>query len=79
MLLTYLYGKRKNLPVITRNQSEITVEKAKSHLKKNGWSYRKAAEELEYSYTHIAWVLTRRRFSQTVLRAILALPKKEGK
>jgi transcriptional regulator with XRE-family HTH domain len=66
--------------VITRNRSNLTVAQAKRHLKKTGWSYRKAADRLGYSYTHIAWVLTGRRISYTVLAAILELPKKqEGK
>ena len=65
--------------MITRKRGEITVEQAKSHLKKNGWSYRNAAEELDYSFTHLAYVLTGRRTSHTALSRILNLPKRGAK
>lgn len=85
MLFPYSFGNRLTLLgssirtlviVISRNQMEITVEQAKSHLKKNGWSYRNAAEELGYSFTHFAWVLSERRTSLTLLRSIMALTKR---
>lgn len=63
--------------MITRKQSDLTANQAKSHLKKHGWSYRDAAEELGYSFTHIAFVLTGRRHSQTLLGKIMDLPKHE--
>lgn len=51
-----------------------SVVHARAHLRKTGWSYRSAAEELGCSFTQLAHVLTGRRTSKSLLSRILSLP-----
>jgi lambda repressor-like predicted transcriptional regulator len=47
---------------------------SKKLLRKKGWSWRRAAQSLGCSYTHLAHTLTGRRQSRILLRRIAALP-----
>lgn len=62
-----------------RNDPSLSeeVERAKKTLKIKGWSYRRAASHLGYSYTHFVYVLTGRRESKTLLDLIEKLPRLE--
>ncbi len=50
-------------------------ERAKASLKRKGWSYRKAALFLGYSFSHFAAVLCSGRESATLLARIEDLPQ----
>lgn len=70
--------------MLTRKQKESNpksngglppeVEQARLHLKRTGWSYRKAAPELNVNFTHLALVLRGHRTSRRLLSAVKALP-----
>jgi lambda repressor-like predicted transcriptional regulator len=53
----------------------LARERAKESLKRKGWSYRKVAPSLGVHWTHLARVLTGKRDSRRLLRAIEGLPK----
>lgn len=52
-------------------------EQARVHLKKQGWSYRRAAVELGVSFVHLAYCLTGKRESKRLMRRIMGLPRSE--
>jgi hypothetical protein len=59
--------------------SVAEVAEAKECLRAKGWTWRSAADELGYSYTHVAHTLTNRRYSRRFLEAIKALPDRKAK
>jgi len=62
--------------MVSRNQREkANIEVVKKQLKSKGWSYRGAAKQLGYSYTHVVHTLTGRRYSFRLLQALSSLPE----
>ena len=57
--------------MITRQQGRLT-------LKERRHSYRSAAAVLGCSFTHLAYVMTGARTSQSLLRRILEIPQRES-
>jgi hypothetical protein len=53
----------------------LSRERAKASLKRKGWSYRRAATFLGYSFSHFAAVLCSGRESTTLLARIEELPQ----
>lgn len=51
---------------------------AKRQLKAKGWSYRSAAPRLGVTYQHLAFVLTGRRQSRSLLERIAELPERQA-
>jgi lambda repressor-like predicted transcriptional regulator len=51
----------------------ITPSRAKAHLKKQGWSNRRAAATLCVSQPHLSYVLNGRRRSQVLLARIMSM------
>jgi hypothetical protein len=47
---------------------------AREHMRRNGWSYRRAAAALNCSHPHLALVLTGHRISHSLCRRVLELP-----
>jgi len=52
----------------------FTREKAKRELKARGWTYRRAEPVLGVTYQHLCLVLTGKRESKRLLKAIEAIP-----
>jgi len=55
----------------------FTRERAKVELKRRGWSYRRVAPELGVTYQHLCLVLTGKRESRRLLKAIKEIPHTE--
>jgi hypothetical protein len=55
----------------------MTNANAKKLLKDRGWSYRTAAPRLGVTYQHLAFVLTGRRQSRSLLERIEAIPTRQ--
>lgn len=60
-----------------RRSNPSLVTAARAHLKRNGWSYRSAARELDRCYQHVSDVLNSRRQSEDLLTRILSLPSRD--
>jgi hypothetical protein len=52
----------------------FTRERARTTLKRKGWTYRTAAPHLSVTYQHLCLVLTGKRSSARLLERIAALP-----
>lgn len=67
----------KNREKTTKLKCPVTPEvvRARKTLIKRGWSQRRAAKQLNVSYVHLCHVLTGRRQSMRLLRAISELPE----
>lgn len=52
----------------------ITRDRARRTLKERGWSQRRAAKFLGYSWPHFSYVMNGHRESRTLLAAVAAIP-----
>jgi len=62
-------------PKIKPPKLSPAVKRARAALTAKGWSYRNAAPVLDVTWQHLAQVLTGRRESERLLRAIQELPE----
>lgn len=67
---------RRSLYILRRTETDLTdsVKRAREHLRQAGWSYRTAAPVLRVHWSHLAQVLTGRRKSDRLCKAVLSLP-----